>query len=151
MEGLRIYRPLRATGLRMIAAFEVVKGMISLAACLAMISNRLPALIASILSEMTAAERSWLVIAAGIYALIRFLIGYGLWCYRRWAEWLTAASWTVYLPIEFYAMAQEATRFKGILLSLNVAVVLFLTWNLLSQRATRVLSDKYCVRGIPHL
>ncbi len=81
-------------------------------------------------------RRLWLL--SGLvffYAAVRLLEGYGLWLQKRWAEWLAACSAGVYLPIEIYEIIHRATLVKMLVLAINLAVVVYMSYVLWKSKA----------------
>lgn len=64
-----------------------------------------------------------------LYALLRFVEGYGLWFERRWGWMLGIASAALYLPLEIVEMARRLSATGAILFALNVAIVALLWRN----------------------
>ena len=69
-----------------------------------------------------------------IYALFRFIEGYGLWKERAWAEWLALVSGTIYLPIEIYELYLEISWGMMLALLANIAVVGLVAYMLFRKR-----------------
>lgn len=135
-------------GLRAIALFEGLKGLLVLAAgfgAAALVhrdlqlvaeevvshfhlnpASRFPRIFVDAASRTTDA-RLWAFAAlAAAYAAIRLAEAYGLWNARRWAEWLGAASGGLYVPIEVYEIAHRLTITRAALLIGNLLVVAYL-------------------------
>lgn len=68
------------------------------------------------------------------YALFRFVEAYGLWKMRPWAEWLALISGGIYIPIELYELIQKVTWVRILLLTTNVAIVLYMALIIFQQR-----------------
>ena len=71
------------------------------------------------------------------YSALRFTEAYGLWLARRWGEWLTLIGAALYLPFEIYWIVLGATFAKITLLVLNVALVVYLAVVLVKTRRKR--------------
>ncbi len=67
-----------------------------------------------------------LACAAFAYATFRLTEAFGLWHQRRWAEWLGAVSGSVYIPIELYELMHGVSWPKVMLLTVNLACVVYL-------------------------
>ena len=67
-----------------------------------------------------------LACAAFAYAAFRLVEAFGLWHQRRWAEWLGAVSGSVYIPIELYELMHGVSWPKVMLLTVNLACVVYL-------------------------
>ncbi len=63
-----------------------------------------------------------------IYALIRFVEGYGLWNARTWAEYFAMISGAVYLPWEVWAFLRRPSWMHAVIILINVAVVLYIAY-----------------------
>jgi uncharacterized membrane protein (DUF2068 family) len=145
--------------LRTIAVFEVVKGLLALAAACGIISLRHTdlhaATVAFLLRHGIDPERHYTrlfiesvakatnhhvgeIAALGlVYALIRLAEGYGLWQCKRWAEWFAVISAGIYLPLEFQHFARRATLLNASVIFFNLVIVLYLARMLNRQRAER--------------
>jgi uncharacterized membrane protein (DUF2068 family) len=138
----------RAAGLRTVAAFEALKGLLVLAAGLGLLSlihrdletaaDRLLHIVHvnpdGHLGEifLRAARimrnaRLWMAAAAAIaYSLVRFIEAYGLWNGRVWAEWFALVSASLYLPWEVLEALRHSGPFRWALLLSNLAIVLYM-------------------------
>ena len=67
-----------------------------------------------------------LACAAFAYAAFRLAEAFGLWHQRRWAEWLGALTGSVYIPIEMYELMHGVSWPKVMLLTVNLACVVYL-------------------------
>jgi uncharacterized membrane protein (DUF2068 family) len=67
---------------------------------------------------------------AFLYALVFLAEGIGLWRGKRWAEYLTIAVTTSLLPFEVVAVYHRLTVVRVATLAVNVAVVVYLVWQL---------------------
>jgi uncharacterized membrane protein (DUF2068 family) len=136
-------------GLRIVACFEAAKGLIVLAAGLGLfhllhrdvgeaaerlvrnlhldVDSHYPRIFIDAASRMDDSHLRLLAAMALLYSLVRFVEGYGLWRDRRWAEWFGAVSGAVYLPLEIYKLCESFTLLHVSILSINLAVVLYLT------------------------
>jgi uncharacterized membrane protein (DUF2068 family) len=83
-----------------------------------------------------ATPKQILVAAAGsfLYAAIFLVEGIGLWRCKRWAEYLTISVTASLLPFEIFAVARERTPIRLGAVVLNLAVVLYLWWQLNETR-----------------
>jgi uncharacterized membrane protein (DUF2068 family) len=72
------------------------------------------------------------LIEAGIallcYACLEGAEAVGLWCAKRWAEYLTFIATAVLLPFEIYELSTRVSPLKVIGLVINLAVVLYLIY-----------------------
>ncbi len=139
-------------GLRVIAAFKLLKGLALLAlgiGALHLLHKDVEALVEhwintfqvdphahyirllleklSILDDKRLKELS-----AGtfIYSAIFLTEGIGLSMGKRWAEYLTIISTASLLPLEIYELAKHASIGKGLALVINLAVVVYLIFEL---------------------
>jgi uncharacterized membrane protein (DUF2068 family) len=135
-------------GLRVVAAFEGLKGALVLGAgcgALARVHRDLQAVAENVVSHFhlnpgsrvprifleaaarTTDARLWALAAfAAAYAAVRLAEAYGLWRGLRWAEWLGAASGGLYVPVEVYEIARRVTVTRAVLLTGNLLVVIYL-------------------------
>jgi uncharacterized membrane protein (DUF2068 family) len=160
-------------GLRLIAVFEAVKGILGLAIgfglqALAMNSDHrfirwivenlrltnsahVPHFISHNIRDMLAHPGEYhLELYALIfigYAALRFVEAYGLWLARRWGEWLALVSASLYLPFEIYAIVQHVHPVKIALLVLNIALVVYLTVVFIATRRKRALAATASATG----
>lgn len=85
------------------------------------------------LQLMENATPKHLVVAAVgsfLYAAVFLVEGIGLWRCKRWAEYLTIFVTASLLPFEVFAVAKEATPLRLGAVLVNLAVVLYLWWQL---------------------
>jgi uncharacterized membrane protein (DUF2068 family) len=61
-----------------------------------------------------------------LYAGLFATEGTGLWMLKRWAEWLTILITTSLVPIEIYEIHHHPSWVKWVVLSLNIAIVIYL-------------------------
>ena len=81
--------------------------------------------------------RLWMLAAfAAGYALFRFVMAYGLWFGRRWAEWLVALSAGIYLPFEIYELFNEVTWIVIAAIVVNVLIISLMVAALHRTRST---------------
>ncbi len=62
------------------------------------------------------------------YAGLRFVEGYGLWKQRAWAEWLAIISGCLYIPIEVWKVIRHPNEMHWLILTINILVVLYIGW-----------------------
>jgi uncharacterized membrane protein (DUF2068 family) len=133
---------------RLIAAFEGLKGALVLAVGFALLgyihedlesfcedlvrnlhlnpARGVPRIFIASASRIPDSQMQLLILGAVLYALIRFIEAFGLWHKRAWAEWFALISCAVYLPIELYELSRGITALKVILLLVNSLVVGYL-------------------------
>ncbi len=135
----------RLQALRSVAVVEFAKGVLVLAAVLALhwldpsdaadaflsflhISPdhhfaRLLLNMANRLSDI----RFWhLAVGASCYSGLRFAEAVGLWRARPWAEWVALVSGALYLPLELQATFRHPTLIHALVLTINIAIVAFM-------------------------
>jgi len=135
-------------GLRLIAAFKLLKGVALLAlgiGALKLLHKDVEAIIVhwinvfqvdphshylqllleklSILDDRRLKQLS---VATFIYSAIFMTEGVGLAWRQRWAEYLTIVTTASLLPLEVYELAKHASFGKGLALLINLAVVVYL-------------------------
>jgi len=76
-----------------------------------------------------------LSIGTFIYAGVFLTEGIGLALRKRWAEYFTIIVTGSFLPLEFYELLRHASFAKAVALLLNVAVVVYLIWEVRSRPA----------------
>lgn len=140
----------RHLGLRGIAVFEAVKGLLALAAGFALLAMRhrdMEYVARHVLRTMhlnpdrrmfhelveaagkVTPHGIWLVVfGVIIYSIIRFAEAIGLWLEREWAEWFALISGSIYLPWEIYELARRQTWIRWAILAINIVIVLYLLW-----------------------
>ena len=149
--------------LRMVAVFELAKGMLVLFAGIGMLAfvhsdiqdlaaelllhlhlnpaSRVPGIFLKLVERVSSIDVWVLALGAGVYATVRIAEGYGLWFDRAWAEWLGVASGLVYVPFEIYELAKGVTVLKLTTFSLNLLVVAVLADALWRRRQARLQAD----------
>ena len=140
----------RYLGLRGIAIFEAVKGVLALALGVILLRlrhNDLENVARHMLGFMhinpdrhfyhdmmlaagkVTSRGIWLfVFGVTAYALIRFAEAIGLWLEREWAEWFALISGSIYLPWEIYELFRRQTWIRWTVLAINLLIVLYLLW-----------------------
>lgn len=68
------------------------------------------------------------------YAAIFLTEGTGLALRKRWAEYFTIITTASFLPLEVYEMLHHANVAKAVELVINIAVVIYLVWELRRSR-----------------
>lgn len=101
-------------------------------------ASRYPLIFLDLADRVTDGEL-WLLAAAALgYASLRLIEGYGLWQQQLWAKWFGVVSSGLYLPVEFYEALIAFSWAKGVILTVNLCVVWFLTSSLLHGRIDKV-------------
>jgi uncharacterized membrane protein (DUF2068 family) len=73
----------------------------------------------------------WLLgLAAFLYAVVRFIEAFGLWHRKLWAAWFGVLSGGIYIPVELIGVAHGLSWVKLTILSVNIAIVLYLVYTL---------------------
>jgi uncharacterized membrane protein (DUF2068 family) len=149
-----------ASGVRLIAVFEALKGTLVLLAgfgLLALVHHDVQAFAERLVRHshlnparhyprifIEAAARtsdSRLRILAALafaYAVIRLVEAYGLWHMKVWAEWFAIIAGSVYLPVEVYEVFQRLTWTRAGVLLVNLFIVAYLARVRLLSRRGRV-------------
>ena len=69
-------------------------------------------------------------IASLAYAAVFATEGTGLVLRKRWAEWFTICATGSFVPLEVYELAHRPSAAKAVALTINVAIVVYLVWQL---------------------
>ena len=88
------------------------------------------------LSKLDARRLTELSVGTFFYSALFLTEGIGLGLRKRWAEYLTIVSTSLFIPLEVYELAKRGTPMKGILLLVNAAIVAYLVKEL--RRNTRI-------------
>jgi uncharacterized membrane protein (DUF2068 family) len=146
-----------ARGIRVVAVFEALKGVLVLSAGLGLLSlvhhdlqataerlvrhshlnpaRHYPRIFIEAAAHMNDSRLRSLAALAFLYAAVRFIEAYGLWLMRVWAEWFAIIAGSLFLPVEAYEMFRRATAMRGIVLLTNLFIVAYLVnVRLLSRR-----------------
>ena len=139
-------------GLRTVALFEALKGVLALLVALAFIHminrdvdfgdvaerilrflhiglhHRLAQQFLNAAGKLSNAHIATVLGIAIAYATLRFAEGYGLWTQRAWAEWLAIISGCIYIPFEVERLVHRPTPIHWIVLGINIVVVLYIAW-----------------------
>lgn len=68
--------------------------------------------------------------AVAVYAVLRFLLSWGLWHTRAWASWLAALTVGLYLPFSAYAVWRYPGWLADATLAVNLAILVILVRDL---------------------
>jgi uncharacterized membrane protein (DUF2068 family) len=139
-------------GLRTVALFEALKGVLALIGAYILITmihhdvdfenaaenilfffhidpdRRLSQVFLNAADKMSDTNVALIAGFAVAYAALRFLEGYGLWKGRVWAEWLAIISGCLYIPFEIYGLIRHPNGFHWAILGINILVVLYIAW-----------------------
>lgn len=134
-------------GLRAVASFEALKGIVVLTLGLALLAlhrhaedfalsllyhlhmdpdRRFAHAFLNAATKVTDA-RLWTIAAATLtYSSVRFVEAWGLWNRRVWAEWFALLSGAMYLPWEILKITERADWERIGVLVVNVIIVLYM-------------------------
>jgi uncharacterized membrane protein (DUF2068 family) len=141
---------LKAGGIRTIAMFEALKGILVLVVgfgLLRLLHRNLEATAIHLIHLahlnpardysqifIEAASRTsdnrlkLLAVVAFLYSTIRFVEAYGLWRKRAWAEWFAIISGSIYLPFEIIELYRRPTPMHAGVLLVNAFIVIYLVY-----------------------
>ena len=139
-----------ASGLRLVAAFEALKGVLVLAAGFGLLSlvhhdlqriaerlvrhshldpaRHYPRIFIEAASHTDDSRLRNLAALAFLYAAVRFVEAYGLWHMRVWAEWFAIIAGSLFLPVEIYELFHRATWMRGAVFLTNLLIVAYLVY-----------------------
>ena len=137
-------------GIRAVAIFEALKGLVALIAGIILIrlihddlqaaAERLvrhmhlnplrffPHLFLEGVSRINPARLRAFAIFAFFYSCVRYVEAYGLWRLKAWAEWFAIISGAIYIPFEIIGLFRHATLLKGSIFIFNLIIVLYLIY-----------------------
>lgn len=78
------------------------------------------------LSILDARKLKELSVGTFFYSALYLTEGIGLALRKRWAEYFTIVSTSLFIPLEIYELAKHASLAKGILLLVNAGIVAYL-------------------------
>ena len=87
----------------------------------------------SVLEKLIGVDNKQLVtlsVIASLYAGLLFTEGIGLWLQKRWAEYLTAISTALFIPVEIYEIYKRFTWIRIAILVINLFIVWYLATRL---------------------
>src|ERR1700732_1317745 len=82
------------------------------------------------LSSLDARKLKELSVGTFFYFPLFLTEGIGLALRKRWAEYFTIVSTSLFIPLEVYELAKHASLAKGILVLANAGIVAYLVWEL---------------------
>ena len=145
--------------MRSIAFVEIAKGLLALTAACGILSLRHTDLLAAAnefllrhgvdpeqhygrlfieaVAQATHYPAGQIAAVAMVYALVRFVEGYGLWRARHWAEWFAVISLGIYLPLEFHHFWYHATVLNAVVILINIMIIVYLANRLKQERRSR--------------
>lgn len=147
------------SGLRVVAAMEACKGLVSLLVALglhelagrnlqqmaeALVSHahlnpasHWPGIFIRAVSALPDIDLTLLAFGALAYAVIRLIEAYGLWKGLLWTQWFALASGAIYLPFELYELFSRPSLLSLAVLMVNLIVVGYMVFVLRSERQVR--------------
>ena len=139
-------------GVRTVAVFEAVKGILVLVVGLGLLTlihqdlhamavqwikplhlnpaNHWLNIFLSACTSFSKIRPILLTAVSVIYAAMRLVEAYGLWHGKRWAEWFAALSVGLYIPVEAYKLFSHVSMLRIVILSVNVLVVALMLYAL---------------------
>jgi len=142
----------QSPGLRLIAAFKIFKGLTLLAVGIGALKllhkdmaaqteqwievlrvdphNHYIHWVFEKLSILDARKLKELSVGTFFYSALFLTEGIGLALRKRWAEYFTIVSTSLFIPLEVYELAKRVTLAKGILVLVNAAIVAYLVMEL---------------------
>ncbi len=146
-------------GLRVVAVFEAAKGLLVLLVGLGLLTyvhkdvhsaaeqlvshfhlnpaRHYPRIFIDAANRVTDGRLLAMAAAALLYSVVRFVEAFGLWRHRQWAEWFALLTGGMYIPVEFYENLRGVTWPKATVLTVNAAIVMYLTYVLYRSRQKR--------------
>jgi len=137
-------------GVRSVAVFEALKGLVVLLAGFGLLhfvhrdlqsaaeelvrhshlnpAHHYPRIFIEAASRASSSRIRFLASMAFLYSAVRFVEAYGLWYLKAWAEWFAIISGSIYVPIELYELAKHATMVRATVLIVNLAIVIYLVY-----------------------
>lgn len=142
-------------GERIVAIFEAAKGAIIFLAGLGLLTivhknvqiiaeeiisqlhlnpaKHYPRIFIDLASHIGDTQLRMLALLAIIYASLRLLEAYGLWCSIGWAQWLAVVSGGIYVPLEIYELLLKYSWIKLATFIVNVGIVIYLSSKIRTQ------------------
>lgn len=150
-------------GIRTVAVFEALKGVIVFIAGIILIrlvhddlqaaAERLlrhmhlnplrffPHLFLEGVSRINPARLRAFAAFAFFYSCLRFVEAFGLWKLKTWAEWFAIISGAIYIPFEIFGLFRHATFFKAAILIINVFIVCYMIYvRLIVRKSVKQIS-----------
>jgi len=90
--------------------------------------SRYPRIFVDLAGQITSPRIPLIAAGAGIYVLVRFVEAYGLWYYKKWAQWVSAVSGGIYIPFELLELREHVTWVGLTALTLNLLVVVLMLY-----------------------
>jgi len=149
-------KPASKGGLRIVALFEALKGVLVLLAGCGLLTfihkdlhdaavhlvrvlhlnpaRHYPSIFIDAADKVTDLQLWMIALSALLYAAVRLVEAYGLWRQMQWAEWFGLLSGAMYIPLEIFEAFREFTWPRVTVLVVNLAVVGYLADALLRSR-----------------
>ena len=90
--------------------------------------SRYPRIFLDLAGKITEPQTLLIATGAGLYVLVRFVEAYGLWHYKKWTQWVSAASGAIYIPFELLELHEHVTWLGLAALALNLLIVFFMLY-----------------------
>jgi uncharacterized membrane protein (DUF2068 family) len=152
--------PPMSKGLKVIALFKAVRGLIAFLLGVALIIGvhygvmdsigELPIFNETLSEDISVTKLllwfdnttndQFLLIATGMlgYALLRWIEATGIWFNKTWAEYLAVLTGCIYLLMEAVEFVRKPSIAISLIFTVNLLVVIYLCWVLLVKRAKRL-------------
>jgi uncharacterized membrane protein (DUF2068 family) len=152
-------------GVRTVAAIELAKGLIVVLAGLGLLSmrhkniwgiaeslleflhvgphHRYVGVFIELISRLSDVRLWKIAMIASIYAILRFIEGYGLWFALPWAEWMAAITGGIYIPFEAVDLVHRPSWFRLAVLVINTLIVLYMLYLRLEAEEKRRAARKH--------
>ncbi|GFO67260.1 membrane protein [Geomonas limicola] len=149
-------KPASKGGLRIVALFEALKGVLVLLVGCGLLTfihkdlhdaamhlvrvlhlnpaKHYPSIFIDAANKVTDLQLWMIALSALLYATVRLVEAYGLWRQMQWAEWFGLLSGAMYIPLEIFEASREFTWPRVTVLVVNLAVVGYLGDALLRSR-----------------
>ena len=136
-------------GLRTVASFEALKGIIVLVLGIALLfvhrhaedyavnllfhlhidlDRGVSRMLLNAATKFSDARVLTIVLAALTYSSVRFVEGWGLWNRRVWAEWFALLSGALYLPWEILKLVERVDWQRVAVLLINIGIILYMLY-----------------------
>ncbi len=148
-EPLAIDAHSSSAGLRAVASFEALKGVLTLVLMVVVIAfhehaedivdnllfhlhldpeRKLSQTLMNAATRLSDMRVITIAAAAVSYASVRFVESWGLWHRRVWAEWFALLSGALYLPLELLKLTEHPNWIHWAIFLINIVIVLYMLW-----------------------